>query len=131
MSKNDLFRVFRLVHGWLSAFAFVALAFFAFTGLLLNHPEWLSQGAQDVSTQRFALTSEEVSALRGASHPSEVLAKMVARRVDLIGELKDERGEQVGEELFVRLQGVRGTTFLRADLGSSSVEVTLEPTSTF
>src|SRR5690242_20539981 len=43
--KISFYRQCRLWHGWLSAFAFLALMFFSATGLLLNHPEWFGDNS--------------------------------------------------------------------------------------
>jgi len=130
LNKNDFYRYCRLVHGWLSAFAFVALCFFSFTGLLLNHPDWLS-GSLASASEKFALTQDEVQQLRNAPQPSEVLVSLVAKRVRLEGKIGegDADGNVVGNELYVRMRGVRGTSFLHADLRSGAVDVTVETTS--
>src|SRR6185312_12483078 len=38
--KGAVFRLSRMLHAYLSAFAFLALFFFSATGVLLDHPEW-------------------------------------------------------------------------------------------
>ena len=38
-----LYRQCRAWHGYLSAFAFIALMFFSATGILLNHPDWIAR----------------------------------------------------------------------------------------
>lgn len=128
LTKNDLNRYFRLLHGWLSALAFVALCFFSFTGLLLNHPEWFSDSVPEVETRHFVLTTEEAAQVRVSDKPAERLIDFASQRLKLKGELNDREaeGDLVGSELFVRLQGIRGTSFLRADLKSGSLEVTIE-----
>jgi hypothetical protein len=128
MTKTDFYRYCRLLHGWLSAFAFVALCFFSFTGLLLNHPEWFTSSKVDVRKQNFTLTAREIEQLRAATEPSKVLVGFAATRTLLKGEIKegDAEGDVVGKELFVRMQGVRGVSFLRADLDSGALEVTIE-----
>jgi hypothetical protein len=118
-----------LLHGWLSAVAFVALCFFAFTGLLLNHPEWLADGVPDAIAESYTLTEGEIAQLRAAPDGATALVEMVATRIDLKGELagEDAEGALVGNELFVRLRGVRGSSFLRANLATGALEVTVEP----
>jgi hypothetical protein len=53
---------------------------------------------------------------------------MAVTQVELKGHIGNEgvQGDLVGDELFVRAQGVRGTTFLQANLRSGMVEVTTE-----
>jgi uncharacterized protein len=128
MNKHHFYRYCRFVHGWLSAFAFVALCFFSFTGLLLNHPEWFSGSAPNVIKQNFTLSQSEIQQVRAATQPSRALVTLAASRSSLQGELKEGDADEnvVGNELFVRMQGVRGTSFLRADLASGALEVTIE-----
>jgi hypothetical protein len=128
MNKNDFYRYCRLVHGWLSALGLVALCFFSFTGLLLNHPEWFSGSPANVAKQSFKLTESEVQQLRASSAPSQALVGIAATRTELKGKLSEEEadGDTVGRELFVRMRGVRGVTFLRADLNARALEVTIE-----
>jgi hypothetical protein len=132
LNKQDFYRYCRLVHGWLSAIAFVALCFFSFTGLLLNHPDWFSGSKPDPIKQNFTLTANEIAQLRAATEPPRALISVAASKIALKEHVGDEGvdGDLVGDELFVRIQGVRGTTFLRADLRSGAVDVTIEAVST-
>ena len=131
MTKNDFYRYCRLVHGWLSALAFIALLFFAFTGLLLNHPEWFSGTPAKVVKQTFTLSADEIGQLRSASDPARVLVGLALAKTELRGELgeQDSEGSLVGNDMFVRMRGVRGSSFLRADLRSGALETTVESTS--
>jgi uncharacterized protein len=132
LTKNDFYRYCRLLHGWLSAFAFVALCFFSFTGLLLNHPEWFSGSPASIVKEKFTLAERELQQLRASAEPSRALAGMVAKRIALKGEVAEDEaeGNLVGDEVFVRLRGVRGVSYLRADRRSGAVEVTIETPST-
>lgn len=127
-SKGDFHRYSRLVHGWLSAFAFLLLCFFAFTGLLLNHPDWLKGKAPAPIETKFKLDAEEMERVRYAAEPAEELALVAATKVAVRGTYTG--GNQVGKEVFARLQGVRGLTDLRASLVTGSVEVVIEPAPT-
>jgi hypothetical protein len=128
MNKHHFYRYARFLHGWLSALAFVALIFFSFTGLLLNHPEWFPGSPAKVVKENFTLTDGEIRQLRAAAVPSQALVSLAAKRIELKGGVSDgdEGGELVGDELFMRMQGVRGETYLRADLGSGALEVRIE-----
>ena len=131
MTKSDFYRYCRIVHGWLSALAFVALCFLAFTGLLLNHPEWVSGAPASVDSYSFALSGAEIAQLQSAKPRAQFLVESAKQRHLLKGELNvdEAEGDLVGNELFVRLQGIRGTSFLRADLATGKVEVTIESAS--
>ena len=122
--KFRIYRQCRIWHGYLSAFAFAALLFFSVTGLLLNHPDWLTSDTPPLDEVTFTLTPSQLEALRTASSPGEVVARIAADRATLHGEYKD--GTVAGEQIFVRLQGVRGSSDIRANTADGSVVVTSE-----
>lgn len=124
MKKGDFFRYCRIVHGWLSALAFLLLCFFSFTGMILNHPGWLSGNAPPPVESKLTLTTEELDAIREAEVPGEKLAELVSEKTDVKGGYSS--GDQVGRELFVRLRGVRGQTDIRAHMPSGNVTVIAE-----
>jgi hypothetical protein len=124
MTKGDFFRYCRLVHGWLSAAAFLLLCFFAFTGLLLNHPDWFLGDAPAPVETKFQLSREEVDEIRDAEVPGQKLVELASRHATVIGAYSS--GDMVGRELFVRLRGVRGQSDVRAHLASGNVTVIAE-----
>jgi uncharacterized protein len=124
-SKQDFYRSCRLLHGWLSAFAFLLLCFFSITGILLNHPDWVDETAPAPIEDKFRLEEAELRQLIDADEPEELLADIAARKIVLKGAFSG--GNQVGNEVFVRLQGVRGLTDLRASLITGNVSVRIEP----
>ena len=127
-TKQDFYRYCRLIHGWLSAFAFLILSFFSITGLLLNHPDWASTEAPSPVEEEFTLEEDELRALLDAKEPEALLPDIAAKRVVLKGAYSG--GNQVRNEIFVRLQGVRGLTDLRANLVTGQVIVVVEPAPT-
>jgi hypothetical protein len=118
------YRQCRLWHGYLSAFAFGALLFFAATGIALNHPTWFAASEPQSSPIMFTLTSLQVQKLRRAQMPALILTAMVADRTTLYGRYED--GEVEGGQMFVRLRGARGSTDIRANIQDGSVVVVLE-----
>ena len=124
MKKGDFFRYCRIVHGWLSALAFLLLCFFSFTGLVLNHPGWFTGNAPEPVESKLTLTTEELDAIREAEVPGEKLAELVGKKADVKGAYSS--GDLVGRELFVRLRGVRGQTDIRAHMPSGNVTVIAE-----
>lgn len=124
-SKQDFYRYCRLVHGWLSAFAFLILCFFSITGLLLNHPEWAGESAPTAIEETFRLEEAELRQLIDAEAPEQLLAELASKRMSLKGAFSG--GNHVGNEIFVRLQGVRGLTDMRASLVTGQVKVVVEP----
>lgn len=123
-TSGEFYRQCRLWHGYLSAFAFLALVFFAATGILLNHPNWPKVTPPALVESRFALTPQQVSRIRASAEPGRELAALAGAKLKLIGAYRE--GDLVGDDLYVRLQGVRGTSDLRAHLETGQVEATVE-----
>jgi uncharacterized protein len=126
--KFRIYRQCRIWHGYLSAFAFAALLFFSVTGLLLNHPDWFASETPPIGESSFALAPKQLEEVKGSSTPAEVLTRIAADRVTLYGEFKD--GTVAGDDVFVRLQGVRGSSDIRANLVDGSVVVASEQATT-
>ena len=126
--KLRFYRQCRLWHGYLSAFAFAALLFFAATGVLLNHPKWFAANEPRRPSITLTLTSSQLQELRNADAPTEMLTKMVAERMTLYGEYKD--GESAMGQIFVRLRGARGASDIRANIQDGSVVVMSERATT-
>ena len=122
--KFRIYRQCRIWHGYLSAFAFAALLFFSATGLLLNHPDWFSSDAPPLEEATFALTAQQLAEVRSSSSPAELLARIAAEHSKLYGEYKD--ATVAGDQIFVRLQGVRGSSDIRANTTDGSVVVAAE-----
>jgi len=122
--RGEFYRQCRIWHGYLSAFAFLALLFFAATGVLLNHPTWLRGELPPRQEQVLRLAPGDVAAVRAAPEPARRLEAMVRARQPLVGAFKS--GEADGDQIFVRLQGVRGSSDLKADLAVGEVQVTTE-----
>lgn len=122
------YRQCRLWHGYLSAFAFGALLFFATTGVALNHPSWFAASAPRSPPARLTLTASQLQELRKAQAPARRLAAMVAERMTLYGEYQD--GEAEAGQIFVRLRGVRGSSEIQANLQDGSVVVISERATT-
>lgn len=127
VTKGWVYRQLRLWHGYFSAFAFLALIFFAATGILLNHPpdpDKANARAPPVP-KTLKLSPDELKQLGDDKTAPAELARIVGRHEHLIGAFSD--GQVSGRDLFVRLQGVRGTSDLVAHLDTGEVEVTVEP----
>lgn len=123
-SKGEFYRQCRIWHGYLSALAFLALIFFSATGILLNHPSLLSLGAPAPVEQHFTLTPDELTQIRAAEEPARQLAVLVDRRFDLAGAYRN--GEVSGEDVFISMQGVRGSSNIRANLVTGAADVFIE-----
>jgi hypothetical protein len=130
VSRGWLYRQLRLWHGYLSALAFLALIFFSVTGILLNHPQDSSKAegaAVAPKTSAVKLTADELKQISVATEQPQELAKVIGRHVQLAGAFHD--GEVSGGDLFVRMQGVRGSSDLVGHVETGEVEVTVETAS--
>ncbi|HMN46464.1 MAG TPA: PepSY-associated TM helix domain-containing protein [Povalibacter sp.] len=125
ISTQDFHRYCRLLHGWLSAIAFLALCFFSVTGLLLNHPQWTEGEPPAPVTKTVQLDPQAVKRIELADDPGAVLAEIAAAHAALRGEYSS--GDRAGPDVFARLQGVRGLTDVRVNLPTGRLEIVIEP----
>ncbi len=125
ISKQDFHRYCRLLHGWLSAMAFLALCFFSVTGLLLNHPSWTEGEAPPPVTKTVQLTADDVRRIELADDPGPLLVEIASAHTSLRGDYSSS--DRAGPDVFARLQGVRGLTDLRLNLPTGKLEVVIEP----
>jgi hypothetical protein len=122
--KGEIYRQSRLWHGYLSAFAFLALIFFAATGLILNHPEWFPTKADPRPVERtLTLSPAELSAAQAAPDPAKALTTAVAAKIKLRGAYQS--GELLDDEAQIRLEGVTGSTDILVDLKSGKAEISM------
>lgn len=121
--KGAVYRQARLWHGWLSALAFLALMFFAATGLLLNNEDWLrAEGKKTV--QVVAFTPADLARAQAAANPDRVLAGLVVQRLGLRGEIQRPRpGDRPG---VVKVRGVAGGAEIALDLAAGEARVKTE-----
>jgi hypothetical protein len=118
--KINFYRQCRLWHGYLSAFAFIALMFFSLTGILLNHPEWLRQGEIAPLETGLKLRGGDIAAALKQDDAPLALAKLIEGRDGIRGAYTS--GEIDGEEAFLRFDGVTGNTSVTLDLSSGEGE---------
>lgn len=124
LSKGGFYRLCREWHGYFSALAFAALIFFSVTGILLNHPGLLGGEAPAPVETTFTLDAAQIAAVRRAAVPGEELARIADAQVELVGAYSD--GELSGDDVFVRMLGVRGTSDVRGNLATGEVNVYVE-----
>jgi hypothetical protein len=124
--KGELYRQSRIWHGYLSALAFLALIFFAGTGLLLNHPEWTPAKADRPSRDsKLTLTPAELAAAKTAADPGRALAAAIGRHAKVLGAFQS--GEIADGEAMLRLEGPRGATDVTVDMASGAADVAVQP----
>jgi hypothetical protein len=108
-------------HGYLSAFAFLVLMFFSATGILLNHPDWLSQDDPDVRTGQTRITSGEILAARRTADFGKALGATLSRHTALVGAYAS--ADIDGRQALLRFEGVKGTSDVTLDLTSGLAQV--------
>ena len=120
-SKGDMFRLSRMLHAYLSAFAFLALIFFAATGILLNHPEWFDgyQPAEQKTTA--TLSAAELASAKAAPDQGRALAALLKGKTRLVGAYAS--GDIEGREALLRLEGPKGSSDIDLDLSTGRAEI--------
>ena len=122
--KGEVYRQSRLWHGYLSAFAFLALIFFAVTGLVLNHPEWVPTKDDPKPLETTATVSPaDLKAAQASADPAKALAEAVRRQVKLRGAYQS--GEVMDGEAQIRLEGPTGSSDIFVDLSTGKAEITV------
>lgn len=121
--KGVVYRQARLWHGWLSALAFLALMFFAATGLLLNNEDWLKAEAEK-RVQTVTFTPADLARAQAARNPDRALAGLVVQRLGLRGEIQRPRpGDRPG---VVKVRGVTGGAEIALDRTAGKARVKTE-----
>jgi hypothetical protein len=108
-------------HGYLSAFAFLVLMFFSATGILLNHPDWLSSDEPPVKLAQTRVTSAEIAAARRTTDFGKALGATLSRHAALVGVYASADIE--GRQALLRFEGVKGTSDVTLDLTSGVAQV--------
>lgn len=119
-----MFRWARWLHAYLSAFAFLALIFFAVTGVVLNHPEWIKTHPHD-SESEVTLPKAEVAAALAAPKPDAALAALVRKRMPLPGAFHS--GDLTAHEAILRTEGPKGSSDIDVDLDTGHAHVARQP----
>lgn len=125
MTRAGFFRLMRDWHGYLSAVAFLALIFFSATGFLLNHPDMIKVEMPPAAEQTMTLTAQDIATVKAAPDQPRALADIVGRKISLVGAWRE--GELVDPDIFIRMQGAKGTSDIRGNLVTGEVVVVVEP----
>ncbi len=118
--KGAFFRLSRMLHAYLSAFAFLTLFFFSATGILLNHPEWFETYQPAERKVAFALTPAELIAAKASRDHGRALAAAAAHHTSLPGAYAS--ADIDGPQALVRMEGPKGAADLTIDLSSGKAE---------
>lgn len=123
--RGAFYRTSRMLHAYVSAFAFLALMFFSITGLLLNHPTWLQGETPPERSASVQLPRADIAAALRADDQTAALAAAVMKRIKLKGAYKS--GELIDGEAMLRLEGATGATDIIVNLDTGLAEATIQP----
>lgn len=118
--KGAFFRLSRMLHAYLSAFAFLTLIFFSATGVLLNHPEWFETYRPAEGKVAFALTPAELAAAKASKDHGRALAAAAQSHASLPGAYAS--ADIDGREALVRLEGPKGSSDVTIDLSTGKAD---------
>jgi hypothetical protein len=118
--KGAFFRLSRMLHAYLSAFAFLALFFFSVTGILLNHPEWFETYRPAEQKVAFVLAPADLAAAKASPDRGRALAAAAARHASLPGAYAS--ADIDGREALIRLEGPKGSSDLTIDLSTGKAD---------
>ena len=118
---GGFYRVARMLHAYLSAFAFLALLFFSITGLTLNHPDWLGGRRPPEQTRVVRIARADIDQALKAASPPRALAEAVSRVTPLVGPYAS--GDIVDGQALLRLEGPAGVTDITVTLATGEAEV--------
>ncbi len=121
VGKGVFYRLMRDWHGYLSAFAFLILLFFAVTGVLLNHPNLFPGPGVPYFDKEYDLTATELARIKAAPSPGRALYDVMSGKVKLAG--RYDGGGMMSGTLVARAEGARGTSDLEVNLTTGHVEV--------
>lgn len=112
-----------MLHGYLSAAAFLLLMFFAASGLLLNHPSWFGADRQEADPVILALDIELLENAQASETPEQAFEDLIRDAAEVRGKLKDASISD--SDAMLRFAGVKGGTdvFIDFELAEAEVEV--------
>jgi hypothetical protein len=121
--RGAFYRLCRMLHAYLSAFAFLALIFFAGTGLLINHPDWIPAKPHETEA-RLSVPAAALAAAARAADPAAALAEAVAKATPLVGAYRS--GEVADGQADLRFEGAKGSSTVTIDLKTGAAEATVD-----
>ncbi|MEM9179033.1 MAG: PepSY-associated TM helix domain-containing protein [Pseudomonadota bacterium] len=121
-NKGAFYRTCRMLHGYLSAAAFLLLMFFAASGLLLNHPSWFGAERQDAEPVIVALDFDALQTAQTSDTPEQAFEDLVRGATRITGQLKDASVSD--SDAMLRFAGVKGGSdvFIDFELAEAEVE---------
>ncbi|MEO0451911.1 MAG: PepSY-associated TM helix domain-containing protein [Pseudomonadota bacterium] len=122
-NKGAFYRTSRMLHGYLSAAAFLLLMFFAASGLLLNHPSWFGANRQQAEPIILTLDLERLESAQASETPEQAFEDLIRDATQVRGQFKDASISE--SDAMLRFAGVKGSTdvFIDFELAEAEVEV--------
>ena len=128
VKKAVVMKMSRAIHAYLSAFAFLALMFFALTGFLLNHPKLVKSKHSKMQAVEEIIPVEKLEDFLSMKMPNQAVAAYVSKNFKVVGEYKS--GEIVDDEVMLRFASVKGATTVFIDVTSGNVSLELKKSNT-
>jgi hypothetical protein len=123
--RGAFYRFCRMIHGYVSAVAFLALLFFSATGVLLNHPEWMPERRDAPQSQDLMLDAPTLArAQQAGDGAGALLAAAIAARAPVRGAFTT--ADLMDGEALLRFEGARGNSNATVDLTTGRVELDVE-----
>ncbi|MBB34288.1 MAG: hypothetical protein CME88_15345 [Hirschia sp.] len=119
--KPVIYRFARATHGYLSAFAFIGLIFFAASGFLLNHPEWFADKRDARQVELVQLPDPLIVEALKQDDKGAALARLLESQTVMAGEFAS--AEILDEDAMLRFTGVKANVDVFIDLASGEAEI--------
>jgi hypothetical protein len=108
-------------HGYLSAFAFLALMFFSATGIMLNHPDWFSDETAEPVSAGAQVSAGDLAAAKASRDPGAALALALENKAAILGAYAS--GDVDPRQAVLRFEGVKGATDATVDMKTGHADL--------
>jgi hypothetical protein len=108
-------------HGYLSAFAFLALMFFSATGIMLNHPDWFADETAEPASASAQLSADDLTAAKQSRDPGAALGLALEQKAAILGAYAS--GDVDPRQAVLRFEGVKGATDATIDMKTGHADL--------
>lgn len=119
--KAKLHRYSKILHAYISAFAFLILMFFAASGLLLNHPDWFESSQSENTLIETQIPIAAVESALSNLDQETALAELLQSNLPLVGMFKSAEIFP-DEEAFLKYSGAKGSSDVYINLTTGLAE---------
>lgn len=123
MQKKSFNALARWLHIYLSMFGFAALFFFAFTGITLNHPEWIS-GNQKVKRVTGEIDPSLITAVDSTTATRDYVVQVIRSSHSIKARLSDFRVDDYECSVSFSGPGYSADGFIERSTGSYEMTIT-------